>query len=126
MGARPGCVGIGSRLHGRAARLAATLLTGLALAPLAGTSPAVAGIGSQRRVLMLNAYNSTYPWTASVVEGARSVFDKTDDVELSTEFLDAKRIFTPAYIAQMAGVYAQKYGNASLDLILASDDDALD
>lgn len=101
-------------------------LLGLALAPLAPSPPAAAASPTRRQVLMLNSYNSTYTWTASVVDGARSVFDTMDDVELSTEFLDSKKIFTTEYAALLAEVYARKYVGVHLDLIVSSDDDALD
>ena len=102
------------------------VLLGLALGSLAPGPPVAAAGAAKRHVLILNAYDSTYAWTASVVAGARSIFDTMDDVELSTEFLDSKKIFTPAYAALLAEVYAIKYAGVRLDLIVSSDDDALD
>ncbi|HEY3595468.1 MAG TPA: hypothetical protein VGL13_16385, partial [Polyangiaceae bacterium] len=51
----------------------------------------------KKHVLLLNSYDPTYSWTANIVEGARSVLDKMDDVELSIEFMDSKKTFTPEY-----------------------------
>ena len=108
------------------ARLSGALILWLALAPSATLAQAAPGAGSRRQVLILNAYNPTYQWTANIVSGVRSVFDPIDDVELNIEFMDTKKVFTPAYAALLSQVYAQKYHAIHFDLIISSDDDALD
>lgn len=79
-----------------------------------------------RQVLVLNAYTPTYAWTANIVAGVQSVFGKMDNVELSVDFMDTKKIYTPEYAQLLADVYAKKYAKLHFDLIISSDDDALD
>jgi len=100
----------------------------LALATLALAAPSVAATpgGRMRHVLLLNSYHPTYAWTANIVSGVRSVFDAMDDLDLNIEFMDTKKVFTPAYADLLARVYGAKYANVHFDLILSSDDDALD
>ena len=97
-------------------------LVWLVCAPLS----ALAAPPAQRQVLILNAYEPTYAWTASVIEGIRAELDPMEDVELSIEFMDTKKAYTPSYAAALAEVYAQRYGRVHFDLIISADDDALD
>jgi len=87
----------------------------------AGGAPA-----SKKHVLILNSYDPAYAWTANIVQGAQSVFDKMDEVTVSIEFMDTKKVFTPEYADLLSRVYAKKYGSMHFDLIVSSDDDALD
>jgi len=80
----------------------------------------------KKHVLLLNSYDPVYPWAAHVVDGVRSVFDGRSDIELSIEFMDSKKVFTPAYAQLLSQVYAAKYRHMQFDLIVSSDDDALD
>jgi PAS domain S-box-containing protein len=100
--------------------VAAVLL--LAVAPRwAWGAPA----GPKRQVLILNSYHPTYAWTQNITRGALSVLDAMGDVEVNIEFMDSKKVFTPEYATQLSEVYAKKYGSMRFDLILSSDDDAL-
>jgi PAS domain-containing protein/HPt (histidine-containing phosphotransfer) domain-containing protein len=78
-----------------------------------------------RHVLVLNAYHPTYGWTANIVAGVRAELDALEDVDLSIEFMDTKKIYTPEYAASLAALFAQKYAKIRFDLIISSDDDAL-
>ena len=110
----------------RAARVLWAILIGLALGLVAPGGNAAAAGSAKHQVLILNAYDATYEWTADIIKGARSIFDTMDDVELSIEFLDSKKIFTPEYAALLAEIYGRKYGGMHFDLVVSSDDDALD
>lgn len=87
---------------------------------------AAAAPKDEKHVLILNSYDPAYAWTANIVQGALSVFDKMDEVAVSIEFMDSKKVFTPEYADLLAQIYAKKYGSMHFDLVLSSDDDALD
>ncbi|HEY5956886.1 MAG TPA: ABC transporter substrate binding protein, partial [Polyangiaceae bacterium] len=78
-----------------------------------------------RHVLVLNSYHPTYTWTRNIVDGAQSVLDKLPDVELSIEYMDTKKLYTPDYLAKLADVYAAKFANIHYDAVISTDDDAL-
>ncbi|MGC9348090.1 MAG: GAF domain-containing protein [Anaerolineae bacterium] len=82
-------------------------------------------------VLVLNSYHQGLSWTDGIVEAIQSTLldPKTnpvaDTTELYIEYMDAKRMaFDDALEQQWHEYLATKYGGASLDLIIVSDDDA--
>ena len=80
-------------------------------------------------VFILHSYNQHYPWTQSQHEGFVSAIsnDTTDQVILSTEHLDTKRLRYDAVYKEAFKDYLQsKYANYKPDLIYVSDDNALD
>ena len=95
------------------------------LAGARGIAPARAA-APRKNVLILNSYEPTYRWTANIVRGAQAVFEARDDVEVFVEYMDSKKAFTPEYARLLSEIYARKYHNLRFDLIVSSDDDALD
>ena len=115
--------------RGARALVCGALLCAIALGapgPPTAAAGATPGAPARKHVLVLNSYEPTYGWTANIVRGVQSVFDPMDNVELSIEFMDSKKGFTPEYASLLAQIYARKYGSLHFDLILSSDDDALD
>ncbi len=91
------------------------LLTGLAQADVA------------RRVLVLHSYHQGYPWTDAVQKGLDSVFDQSaDPVEVDVEYIDAKRHPGKALFGSLSDLLAAKYGDHQPDVIVSSDNDALE
>ncbi|QOY88261.1 ABC transporter substrate binding protein [Paludibaculum fermentans] len=80
----------------------------------------------KRNVLILNSYHQNFPWTNDLVLGVEDVLSSLPfEVEVWTEFLDAKRKSGPAHEAWMQETLREKYRTLRLDLIVSSDDDAL-
>ncbi|MEA4834064.1 MAG: ABC transporter substrate binding protein [Anaeromusa sp.] len=80
----------------------------------------------QKRVLVLNSYGQSYKWTRSIVDGASSVFlGQGERIELTIEDMDSKYVKEQAYFPLLKEVYAYKWRQKPFDLILASDDTAL-
>ena len=98
---------------------------------LAAVHPATVGAApsapasTRKHVLILNSYEPTYQWTANIVAGVQSVLGQRTDVELAIEYMDSKKAYTPEYAHLLAQIYARKYGSLHFDLIVSSDDDAL-
>ena len=84
---------------------------------------------SSRRVLVLNSYHPQYPWTDLIVAG---IYDEIADMinkeALHVEYMDTRRfIDDPSYIRILIETYRHKYaGKYKPDLIISSDDNALD
>ncbi len=80
----------------------------------------------QKRVLVLNSYGQSYKWTRSIVDGASSVLlGQGERMELTIEDMDSKYVKEPAYFPLLKEVYAYKWRQKPFDLVLASDDTAL-
>lgn len=112
------------RLRLFAAYLAAVLIP---LLPLSA-SAAPAAASDKERVLLLMSYHPGLPWSDEQLAGVRSVLmTGRPGIELRVEYLDSKHVApSPAYSAQLESLFASKYRDAPPQLLLASDDDALD
>ncbi|MBN1262008.1 MAG: PAS domain S-box protein, partial [Anaerolineae bacterium] len=107
--------------------LAATLAVTAILAAMAGAAAPIPQSGDPRRVLVLQSYDPTFPWTRNVMSGIESVFLDSDlKVELSIEYMDTKRTPPEEVFPYLAELYAVKYGDVVFDAILLSDNNALD
>src|SRR5215510_4854066 len=91
----------------RRARILAAVVSLIALL----FAPPASAAGPKKQVLILNSYDPAYGWTANILRGVQSVFDTMEDVELSIEFMDSKKVFTPEYAKLLSEVYARKYGS---------------
>lgn len=80
----------------------------------------------KRNVLLLNSYHQNFPWTNDLVLGVEDVLSALPfEVEVWTEFLDAKRKSGAEHEAWVEKTLGEKYRTLKLDLIVCSDDDAL-
>jgi signal transduction histidine kinase len=78
------------------------------------------------KILYINSYHNGYIWTDEVTNGLLSHFNERDSFHVYTEFLDALR-HTPEEAEQWFLPYlGHKYQNTQFDLIIASDNSALD
>ncbi|HEX2935944.1 MAG TPA: ATP-binding protein [Bacteroidales bacterium] len=78
-----------------------------------------------KKVLYLNSYNVTYSWSDSITSGVVKTMAARPDVLLYIEYLDANRFGTSNF-ENLYKLYKEKYSNVSFDVILVSDNDALD
>jgi signal transduction histidine kinase/CheY-like chemotaxis protein len=87
---------------------------------------AVADTASRmRHVLLINSYHKGFQWTDNVVRGIESVITARSDIELYTEYMDARRITKKSLFQHLYAYYASKFSQTKFDLIIASDNDAL-
>ncbi len=107
----------------RAVRILRLLLAGLMAFP----AVAAAQSPTARKVLILHSYHFGYDWTESIAAGIRSVFQENRVIaELHVEFMDARRHNTPADLARLHGYYKHKYQGLEFDVIITSDNAALE
>lgn len=79
-----------------------------------------------KQVLVLNSYHPEYVWGKSVIKGIRSVID-TADVELYVryEYMDTKHHRPGQLFPLLKDIYLRKYKGFKFDVIIASDNNAL-
>ncbi|MGR5132600.1 HD domain-containing phosphohydrolase [Vibrio alfacsensis] len=79
-----------------------------------------------KRILVLHSYEPSYQWTNAMQKGIEKGLEQTDnEVKLSIEYLDAKRIHSDGYFQQIAQYMLLKYQDYIFDGIIISDDAAL-
>lgn len=79
-----------------------------------------------QRVLVLNSYHPGYVWGESVMAGIRQVFDGMErHVTIHYEYMDSKHYQPEEIFAALRKLYRIKYQRLSFDVIIASDNNAL-
>ena len=78
-------------------------------------------------VLILHSYHWGFAWTDRVMEGMRAVLDASGlPLEIHVEYMDTKRQPPEEIFPLLVSSLAAKYYNVALDVILTSDNNALD
>ena len=99
----------------------------MALALVCAFVAAPADAQTAPRVLVLHSYHPQYEWTARLMQGLRDELVELPDEHLHVEFMDARRMLDDeAYLSLLVQVYAHKYARFPPDIIISSDDSALD
>jgi len=102
------------------------LVCALLLAATAASS-AAAFTRQEKRILVLHSYHAGQRWTESVMQGMREVFPREEaSVLLHVEYLDTKRNPDSTYFAAFKALLRRKLEGLSFDLLLVSDNEALD
>lgn len=107
---RPGCPGM--------IRLLAVMA--LLLMPVAIQA------ASQAEILILHSYDPQLAWTRTQGDGIRSVLGASGrPVRIYEDFMDTKRFRSPEYLNRIRAMMQFKYGRISYDLIMVTDNNAL-
>lgn len=103
--------------------LAILVLLGPAATALSATQDGASG----KRVLVLHSYYKGYKWTDDENRGISSVLEPVLGVEnVFVEYMDTKRFFEERYVSQLPEAYRRKYLDHRIDLVVATDDRALE
>ncbi|MBN2612811.1 MAG: PAS domain S-box protein [Bacteroidales bacterium] len=81
---------------------------------------------SEKNVLLVNSYHPGFPWTDGITKGVEEVFADRADVNLYVEYQDAKRFTGQKNILNFKDYLVSKYNSVKIDLIITSDNNALD
>jgi signal transduction histidine kinase len=84
------------------------------------------GSDALKKVLLVNSYNSGYSWTDEQTNGILQGFEGYPDVLVYIEYLDAKHFPEKHKKAFYFDYFSQKYAQDNFDLIISTDNDALD
>lgn len=77
-------------------------------------------------VLIINSYHSSLLWSKNIYTGVKSVMETLPfPVDIHSEFMDTKYIYTSDYLDMLENLYRVKYSGSKPDIIIASDDNAL-
>jgi len=79
----------------------------------------------QQKVLILHSYHAEYQWTGNITKGIQSALEKEKDVQLFFEYMDTKRHIDKPCLEKLVELYKHKYSDADVDVIIVSDDNAL-
>lgn len=81
----------------------------------------------EKQVLFLNSYHANFTWTKNIVDNAVSILDDSDlDIDIYIEYMDWKNFPTEDNLENLYNTYKNKYKGKKIDLIVVSDDKALE
>ncbi|QKF58180.1 ABC transporter substrate binding protein [Aliarcobacter lanthieri] len=79
-----------------------------------------------KEVLLIHSYHKGYAWTDDISKAIEETFSEYTDIELTTVYMDTKRIDEAPYLETLAKLYKQQFDNRTFDLIIISDNNAFD
>jgi PAS domain S-box-containing protein len=99
--------------------IAILMVATLSLVP--GTSA-----GDKKNVLILNSYHQGYKWTDEETQGALKALDAMkDNITIYIEYMGTKWVGDDQYFEQLHHTMKHKFRNVRFDVIILSDNDAL-
>ncbi|MCP4678212.1 MAG: hypothetical protein GY854_22405, partial [Deltaproteobacteria bacterium] len=99
------------------------LCLSVVIAPSINASQEIQGT---KKVLVVNSYHPGYTWSDDIMLGIRDELGTQQSIELIIEYLDTKRHFKKTYFRQIEELFRHKYRDADIDIVITSDDNALD
>ncbi|MFT5835527.1 MAG: signal transduction histidine kinase [Sulfurimonas sp.] len=75
----------------------------------------------QKEVLLLHSYNKGLKWSDGISQGVSDVFLKHPEYELTTEYMDSKKIDSKEYFDSLFNLYKQKFSKRKYKVIIAAD-----
>jgi two-component system, sensor histidine kinase len=80
----------------------------------------------KKNILILNSYHEGLQWTDDIVDGLKQgLAEYKLEKEVFIEYFDSKRFFNKEYHKGLADLYKHKYNQTKFDIIILSDDHAL-
>lgn len=81
---------------------------------------------SNKEVLLLHSYHKGYKWSDDISKAIEDKFILDDNIELTTLYMDTKRVVGPTYLDQLANLYKEQLSRRNFDLIIVSDNNAFE
>lgn len=79
-----------------------------------------------KEVLLLHSYHKGYIWSDDISKSIESTFSKYPNIELTTVYMDTKKVADPIYLNNLAKLYKQQFEGREFDLVIVSDNNAFD
>ncbi len=79
-----------------------------------------------KEVLLIHSYHKGYKWTDDISKAIEKNFEPYANIELTTLYMDTKRILDPIYLDKLANLYKEQLSTRTLDLVIVSDNNAFE
>ena len=84
------------------------------------------GVKQKKNVLYINSYHHGYQWSDEILVGLRDVLQTSKyKIDLQIEYMDTKKYLYEPVNASLFRLYQEKFGNEDFDVIIVSDNHAL-
>lgn len=81
---------------------------------------------NNKEVLLLHSYHKGYKWSDDISKAIEDKFASYGNIELTTRYMDTKRVVGGIYLNELAELYKKQFENRKFDLILVSDNNAFE
>lgn len=79
-----------------------------------------------KEILLLHSYHKGYTWSDDISKTIEEKLSRLNNTELTTAYMDTKRVSNSSYIQSLYELYKIKFNDRHFDLIIASDNHALE
>lgn len=79
-----------------------------------------------KEVLLLHSYHKGYKWTDDISKAIEKNFEKYSNINLTTIYMDTKKVSNDNYFKKLYELYKEQFKNRKFDVIIASDNSALE
>ncbi len=77
-------------------------------------------------ILLLHSYNKGLKWSDSISKGLEDVLKEHPDYELTTEYMDSKKIDSKEYFNLLLNLYKKKFSTRKYKVIIVADNYAFE
>ncbi len=81
---------------------------------------------NSKDVLLLHSYHKGYIWSDDISKSIEKTFSSYKNIELTTVYMDTKRVADPVYLDNLAKLYKRQFESRDFDLIIVSDNNAFE
>ena len=81
---------------------------------------------SPKEILLLHSYNKGLKWTDGISDGVSSVFKNYPQYEITTEYMDSKKIDTDEYFSALLTLYKKKFSKREYKVVIVADNYAFE
>ncbi|MDD3343490.1 MAG: ABC transporter substrate binding protein [Sulfurospirillaceae bacterium] len=74
-----------------------------------------------KEILLLHSYNKGLKWSDGISRGVEAVINEHHDYELTTEYMDSKKIDSPSYLKELFDLYIKKFSKRHYKAIIVAD-----
>ncbi|XPV68918.1 MAG: ABC transporter substrate binding protein [Halarcobacter sp.] len=75
----------------------------------------------KNEILLLHSYNKGLKWSDGISKGVNEVFEKHPEYELTTEYMDSKKIDTDEYLETLLRLYELKFSKREYKAVIVAD-----
>jgi len=79
-----------------------------------------------KEILLLQSYNKGLKWTDGISLGVESVFKDYPEYEITTEYMDSKKIDSPEYFQTVLELYRKKFTGRRYEVVIVADNFAFE
>lgn len=72
-------------------------------------------------ILLIHSYNKGLKWSDGISRGIEDIMLKHPQYELTTEYMDSKKIESENYFGELLDLYKKKFGNRKYNAIIVAD-----